>query len=139
MDDPTITYTAWPDAVDAVTVAIFLAIAVGIPALGYACLVADFRAYMRSLRRALVRVVNYLPALPNWARSHTPRCFVPFGLKFPCTQEELMAAYRAQVKELHPDRGGDRKRFLILQRFFEEALELVRQHDALARVGQEDS
>jgi hypothetical protein len=33
----------------------------------------------------------------------------------------LLEAYRAKVKTLHPDRGGDQKRFLILQRQFEQA------------------
>jgi hypothetical protein len=43
----------------------------------------------------------------------------------PCTVEDLKHAYRQRVKELHPDHGGDQRRFLILQAQFEEALAFV--------------
>jgi hypothetical protein len=40
-----------------------------------------------------------------------------------------MQAYRQKVKELHPDHGGDERRFLILQAQFEEALTLIADHE----------
>lgn len=93
--------------------------------LGYVCMVLDFRAYLRSLRRALVLVTGYRAELPGWMRKHTPRCILALGLVLPCTAEDVLAAYRRKVKKLHPDRGGDRREFLRLQVHFEEAMAFV--------------
>jgi curved DNA-binding protein CbpA len=46
----------------------------------------------------------------------------------PCDESDVMRAYRARVKTLHPDRGGDKKQFLLLQKQFEESLDYVRQY-----------
>jgi len=107
-----------------VTIA-FFALAFGLPAAGYVCLALDIRAYLRSLRRALVKVTNYFPHLPAWARLETPRCIAVFDLPWPCTEEQLKRAYRKKVKLLHPDRGGDPQHFLLLQEHFDQALVLV--------------
>ena len=115
----------WPDGFDWGVLIAFLALALGLPALGYVFLVLDVRAYLRSLRRALVQVTNYFPHLPAWARLETPRCIAVFDLPWPCTEEQLRHAYRKKVKLSHPDRGGDPRRFLLLQEQFEEALALV--------------
>ena len=116
---------AWPDSLDSLAVAMFMIAAVVAPALGYTFMVLDFRAYLRSLRRALVRVAYYVPELPQWAQHETPRCVAAFGLRLPCSEEELKRAYLRQVKALHPNRGGDRHRFMILQGHFEAALEVI--------------
>ncbi len=116
---------AWPDSLDSLAVAMFVIAAVGAPAVGYTFMVLDFQAYLRSLRRALVRVAYYVPELPQWVQHETPRCVAAFGLRLPCSEEELKRAYLSQVKELHPDRGGDRQRFMILQGHFETALEVI--------------
>jgi len=100
----------------------------GLPALGYFFMVLDYRAYLRSLRRALVVVTGgyrYSTELPEWVRKNTPRCVLVFGLTMPCTEEDILAAYRRKVKELHPDRGGDRRKFLRLQAHFEQAMKIV--------------
>jgi hypothetical protein len=115
----------WPDGFDLTVTIAFFALALGLPALGYVCLVLDIRAYLRSLRRALVKVTNYFPHLPAWARMETPRCIAVFDLPWPCTEDQLRRAYRTKVKISHPDRGGDPQRFLILQEHFEAALALV--------------
>lgn len=115
----------WPDTVDAALTGMFLLAVLGIAVLGYVFMVLDYRAYLRSLRRALVRVINYLPNVPEWAKVETPRCVAAFGLRMPCCQQDLMRAYRTKVKKLHPDRGGDKKRFLALQQNFEEAIEYL--------------
>jgi len=47
-------------------------------------------------------------------------------LRLPCTEEQVLAAYRRRVKALHPDRGGDLQQFLRLQKHFEQALHLAR-------------
>lgn len=118
-----------PDIVDTSAILVFLALAIGLPALGYVCLVLDIRAYLRSLRRALVVVRSYLPHLPATATPITPRCLIALDLTMPCTAEQVKAAYRAKVKVLHPDAGGDRAKFLLLQRFFDESLDyLARYH-----------
>jgi hypothetical protein len=115
----------WPDQIDWPVLLGYLAILISVPIFGYACMVADFRAYLRSLRRALVLVSNYRPELPEWVRKNTPRCISVFGLTMPCTEEQLLAAYRRKVKQLHPDRGGDRRAFMRLQAQFEQAMALL--------------
>lgn len=115
----------WPDGFDGAVTASYLLAAFGLAALGYLCMVLDFRAYLRSLRRALVLVSHYRVELPEWVRRDTPRCILALGLTMPCTPDEVLAAYRRKVKRLHPDRGGDRKEFLRLQAHFEQAMALV--------------
>jgi hypothetical protein len=118
----------WPDSLDLTATSLYLALVVAAPIVGYVLMVIDFRRYLRSFRRALVVVVNYFPELPHWAREPTPRCVSAFGLEMPCSEEDLLKSYRAKVKVLHPDRGGDRRRFHKLQQNFEQALEYIRQH-----------
>lgn len=122
----------WPDGFDLTVTIAFFALAFGLPALGYVCLVLDIRAYLRSLRRALVKVTHYFPHLPAWARLETPRCIAVFDLPWPCTEEQLRRAYRKKVKLLHPDRGGDSQRFLVLQEHFKQALVLVEKSEQSA-------
>ncbi len=116
---------SWPDGIDWTVTAAYLATAFGLAALGYVCMVLDVRAYLRSLRRALVLVSRYRVELPDWVRRDTPRCILALGLTMPCTAEDVLAAYRRKVKRLHPDRGGDRREFLRLQAHFEQAMALV--------------
>jgi hypothetical protein len=125
----------WPDRLDATVTTLFLAAIVGTVVLGYIFMVLDYRAYMRSLRRALVRVVNYLPHVPEWAKVETPRSLAAFGLTMPCTEQDLLHAYRKRVKHLHPDRGGDKKRFLALQQNFEEAAEFIAEYERIKSPG----
>jgi hypothetical protein len=115
----------WPDGIDSTVTIAYLSAAFGLAALGDLCMVLDFRAYLRSLRRALVVVSNYRPDLPAWVRRDTPRCILSLGLTLPCTANDILAAYRRKVKKLHPDRGGDRREFLRLQAHFEQAMVLV--------------
>jgi hypothetical protein len=128
---PTITLLAaspdkpWPDGIDAAAIAWYAAFAFGVPILGYVSMVLDFRAYLRSLRRAIMVVAGYRTDLPEWMRKNTPRCILALGLVMPCTADEILAAYRRKVKQFHPDRGGDRREFLRLQANFEQAMALV--------------
>ena len=115
----------WPDGFDSVVTIGYLLLILGLAAAGYACMVLDVRAYLRSLRRALVVITHYRVELPEWIRRDTPRCVQALGLKMPCTTEEVLEAYRERVKVLHPDRGGSRREFLLLQRHFEEAMALL--------------
>jgi hypothetical protein len=115
----------WPDGIDWTVTAGYLALAFGLAALGYVCMVLDIRAYLRSLRRALVLISHYRVELPEWVRRDTPRCILALGLTMPCTTEDVLAAYRRKVKRLHPDRGGDRREFLRLQEHFEQAMALL--------------
>ena len=126
---PHVSADSWPDGLDTVSVLIFVLLLLVLPALGYVLMVLDVRAYLRSLRRQLVRVLDHLD-LPEWARRETPRCLVALGLRLPCTEEEVKRAYRDKVKRLHPDRGGDRRKFMKLQTHFEESLSLARQYEA---------
>jgi len=116
---------AWPDGIDWSVTLTYLALAFGLPILGYICMVLDIRAYLRSLRRAIMVIAGYRTELPEWARKNTPRCILALGLTMPCTSDEILVAYRRKVKLLHPDRGGDRRDFLRLQAQFEEAMAFV--------------
>jgi len=118
----------WPkDGYDRALTAIYLAVIFGLPLLGYVFMVLDFRRYLRSLRRALVLVVQAVPVTPYWALRSRPVCLKTLGLMLPCTEEDVMEAYRELAKEKHPDRGGDLDQFLKLQRHYEQALKLVRE------------
>src|SRR3954464_15489438 len=101
----------WPDGFDWVITVGYLLLILGVAAAGYACMVLDIRAYLRSLRRALVVITHYRVELPEWIRRDTPRCIQALGLTMPCTTEEVLEAYRERVKVLHPDRGGSRREF----------------------------
>lgn len=115
----------WPTPFNAFTVALFVLASFALPALGYVYLALDIRRYLRSLRRVLICVANSAYSTPRWALPETPRCLAVFGLQMPCGEEELKRAYRKKVKRLHPDRGGDKRRFLALQSQFQEALRYV--------------
>lgn len=117
--------TIWPTPLDLATLAVFLLGAFCLPALGYVFMALDIRRYLRSLRRALIRVASSVYSTPHWALPETPRSIAVFGLQMPCSEEELKRAYRDKVKRLHPDRGGDKRRFLMLQSHFQEALRYV--------------
>ena len=116
----------WPSAFDWYVTCILIGGLLAIAVSGHVLIVLDVRAWIRSLRRALIVVTDQLPHFPRWARLQSPRCLTSLGVKLPCTEEQLLAAYRQKVKQLHPDRGGDRKRFMRMQADFEEALDLIR-------------
>ena len=115
----------WPDGIDWVVTAGYFALIFGVVVAGYACMVLDIRAYLRSLRRALVLITHYRMDLPDWIRKGRPRCIEALGLTLPCTTDEVLSAYRTKVKDVHPDRGGDTREFLRLQQYFEQAMLLA--------------
>lgn len=119
----------WPNTVDLLATITFLGLVIVLPLAGYIFMALDFRVYLRSLRRGLILVARSFTGIPGWARHETPRSVMALGLMLPCTAEDLKRAYRQRVKQLHPDRGGDQRRFLILQAQFEEAMAFVAGHD----------
>ncbi|MFV2066841.1 MAG: hypothetical protein ACC645_07640 [Pirellulales bacterium] len=121
--------TAWPGGIDLTATLLFLLAAFAVPAMGYVFMVLDVRAYLRSLRRSLTVVRSYISGIPGWARRRTPSAISALGLSLPCTEEDLLRAYRQRVKTLHPDRGGDRRKFLRLQRDFEQAAQFLEQQE----------
>jgi hypothetical protein len=118
----------WPNSLDLAVTAGFLVVFFLLPALGFVFMALDLRAYWRSLRRSLAVVGRTFTGIPDWARNDTPRSIAALGLRLPCTEEDLKRAYRVQVQRLHPDHGGDQRRFLLLQSHFEEALAIVAGH-----------
>jgi hypothetical protein len=88
----------------------------------------DVRRHLRSLRRGLILAAHSVHGIPLWARFHTPRSIAALGLSMPCSEADLKRAYRDRVKRLHPDHGGDQRRFLLLQAHFEEALSIITGH-----------
>lgn len=127
--------SSWLDPFNAAAGLIFLGLFLLVPALGYVFIVIDFRAYLRSLRRSLMRVYTLTIGEPEWlnSRSVIPPCLSAFGLDLPCSEEKLKQAYFDRVKHLHPDRGGDKRKFLRLQARFEEALALIRSQASASR------
>jgi hypothetical protein len=78
------------------------------------------------LRRALVVVAAAASRhTPSWAYCDQPPYLQALELTLPCTEKQVLAAYRRRVKELHPDHGGDLKQFLQLQKHFEQAMHLA--------------
>lgn len=122
----------WLDPYNGAAAVIFVVLFVAVPALGYVYMAVDFRAYLRSLRRSLVRVYTYVTHDPPWYRPAVPTCLTVFDLGAQCTEEQLKQAYFERVKLLHPDRGGDKKKFMRLQARFEEALAFVRANRSAA-------
>lgn len=123
----TTTWRTWPDGVDASALVVFAAVAFGLPVFGYWLMAIDIRAYLRSLRRALVVVAHAATSMPDWAaRRDCPPCLQALELDLPCSEEQVLVAYRQRVKALHPDRGGDLQQFLRLQKHFEQAMHLAR-------------
>ncbi len=122
---------AWPTTIDLWILGGYVLFVVGVPVAGYVLLAVDIRAHYRRLQRALVVVSQYTRRLPSWvvkdaaARRQAPPCVAAFGLRVPFTEEQLLEAYRREVKSRHPDRGGDRDEFLLLQRHFEQARSLL--------------
>jgi hypothetical protein len=116
----------WPDSVDTPLLIAALVVMLGVPLLGYVLMVIDFRRWLRSLRRALVVVQQYVWEQPYWALLQRPTCLQALDLELPCTEEDVLAAYRELAKTMHPDRGGDLQQFLRLQKHFEQAMKLVR-------------
>ena len=109
---------------------LFLIMAIGLPILGWLFMVADYRAYVRSLRRAIAVIQSMTRKKPNWIYreewiSDRPACLTAFDLVPPCTREQVLASYRQKVKGVHPDHGGNRAEFERLQRHLEEALRWV--------------
>ena len=116
------------DALDKSAIAVYLCLVVALPLLGYWFMVIDIRAYLRALRGALIIVKNHLPGIPQWARQYTPGSIRALGLELPCTEEDIKRKYRQLAETLHPDRGGDRQKFMLLQKQFEEAVRFVREN-----------
>ncbi|MEM6330836.1 MAG: hypothetical protein AAF790_11360 [Planctomycetota bacterium] len=116
---------AGPDSIDLLAWAFVAAVLLGGPLLGYVFMVLDYRAYLRSLRRAIAVVRGYVTTQPAWVRRAAPPCLEALGLAMPCTREDVLAAYRERVKTMHPDAGGTRAQFARLQRHFEQAMSLV--------------
>jgi hypothetical protein len=115
----------WPDRLDWILAVAYLLLIIGVPVIGYTSIGLHIRAYLRSLRRALVVMSHYRFELPDWVRRDRPRCIQALGLTLPCTTDDVLAAYRRKVKLLHPDRGGDPKDFLLLQEHFQQAMSLA--------------
>lgn len=118
-------------AIDSLGVIWFIAVCFGLPLLGWLAMVVDYRAYLRSFRRALVVIRTYRLESPLWALRDRPNCLRAFDLDRGCTRDEVMAAYRQRVKKVHPDHGGDRRRFDELQRDLRDALQLVEANEAV--------
>lgn len=122
-------YRMWPDSFDLFVMAVGVVATLVLVSLGHWFMVLDIRAYFRALRGVLVRVAYCFPTLPEWARYETPPCLRAMGLHWPCTADDVKTAYRRLAERHHPDRGGDPRKFHLLQRHFEVAFDFVRQHD----------
>jgi DnaJ-class molecular chaperone len=114
-----------PDPIDTLATLWVVLIALGAPLLGWVLMGLDYRAYLRSLRRALVAITGVQSGVPFWARPAVPECYHELGVEPTATRDEVLAAYRRRAKEVHPDLGGDRRSFDRLQAAFREAIERI--------------
>jgi DnaJ-domain-containing protein 1 len=94
-----------------------------LPAVGGVFIAIDLRGHRR-LRKAHVEPVYVGPSAPALRRS-VPSPLAALGLDASSTADDVKRAYRLLAKDAHPDRGGDSRQFLVLQRNFEESLRLV--------------
>lgn len=115
---------------DRFLIVLYLLLVIGLPTLGYWLMVIDIRAYLRALKGAMIIVKNHIAGLPDWAKQYTPGSLRSLGLDMPCSEDEVKRAYRKLAETMHPDRGGDRQEFLLLQNQFEEAMDFVRDANA---------
>jgi hypothetical protein len=127
---PCLLAKTWPDYADLLGIAGFLAAVVLLPIAGYWLTILDIRAYLRALRGALVRITSPSYSTPSWLDKETPPCLRALGLEWPCSEEDVKIAYHRMARELHPDHGGDIRRFLLLQQQLEQANHYVRQRRA---------
>ena len=107
---------------------VFLVAIVLLPVLGYWLTVLDIRAYLRALRGVLVRISSgratisrigsAMRRLPASGHSGSPG---------PVPNMTSSRRIGRLAKELHPDRGGDVRRFLLLQDHQEQAYYFLRQ------------
>lgn len=116
----------WPNSIDTLAVAVFVAMIFLLPVLGYWLTALDVRAWLRALRGSLVKVAEYAAEMPSWVYQDTPPCLRALGLTWPCSEQEVKEAYRRLAERLHPDRGGDIRRFLLLQQQLERSLHYLR-------------
>jgi hypothetical protein len=119
----------WPDSIDWAIICLFAAIFVGLPILGHWLAILDLRAYLRAMRGMLVLATHIFPGMPHWARYQTPGCLLALGLKLPCTEDDVKRAYLELARTHHPDRGGDREKFALLQSHFHHSIDFLRHQD----------
>jgi hypothetical protein len=55
----------------------------------------------------------------------TPDDLRVLGVSWPCSAEELKAAYRSRAKETHPDRGGSAEEFRRVNEAYEQLTKVV--------------
>lgn len=62
------------------------------------------------------------------SRVRTPPSLRLLGLRWPCTAEDVKAAWRKGAIARHPDHGGSTAEFIAWQKTYEEALAFVLAH-----------
>ena len=92
----------WPDSLDLAVTFLLLGAMIALTVSGHVLMVLDIRAWLRSLRRALIVVTDHLPHFPRWSRHQTPRCLAAMGLKLPCNQEQLLRGLSPRSKKTPP-------------------------------------
>ena len=56
------------------------------------------------------------------------RAFRMLGIRWPCSEQDIVRAYRSGVFRRHPDKGGDAKEFTAWTEAYEEAMTFYRAH-----------
>lgn len=112
---------SWPDGIDVLILVGLGVVVAAVLIFGFGLWYADFRNWLKACGRKLILMRDYLPQIPRWARHKTPRSLRVFGLRLPCSEDDLLHSYRQLVKGNHPDHGGNLEAFMQLQMDFEEA------------------
>lgn len=73
------------------------------------------------------QIISGLPSLPEGVASLVP-CFIAMGFStMPQTKQDITNQYHRQAKVMHPDQGGDRDAFEILQSNYKKCLDQFQQ------------
>jgi hypothetical protein len=85
------------------------------------------KAFAEILGRAFAPNSGAPPALPLGCPLHMHMHLSVLGLRWPCTREEVKAAYRSLATQHHPDRGGDPEQFKKVQAAHDRFLQTLDQ------------
>jgi hypothetical protein len=84
------------------------------------------KAFAEMFARAFAPNFGARPTRPAGCPPHLYPHLAVLGLQWPCTREEVTAAYRGLAKHHHPDRFGNEEEFKKVQAAYERILEVLR-------------
>jgi hypothetical protein len=80
------------------------------------------KAFAEMFARAFAPNLGARPARPVGCPPHLHAHLEVLGVRWPCTREEVRAAYRTLARQHHPDRFGEHEEFKRVQAAYERIL-----------------